>query len=129
MNSKKITKTITALIIVATILGTLNMVLGATIPTGDDATGYTGTGLDTTTNRIITIVQFICYAAAVILLVVLGVKWLVAAPDQKADMKKSAIVYVVGAFMVFAAGAILGVIKNVSTNTITNTSSTPAKTN
>lgn len=52
------------------------------------------------------------------MLIVLGVKWLVAAPDQKADIKKSAVIYVIGAIMVFAAGVILRVIRNVSTNTI-----------
>ena len=119
MNYKTVTKIITILLIIATILGAVNMVFAVDIPSGT-ATGVTGTGLDTTTSNIIGIVQFICYAAAVILLVVLGVKWIAAAPDEKANIKKGAVIYVVGAVLVFAAGAILQVIKNVANNTVAN---------
>jgi len=118
MNYKTVTKIITILLIIATILGAVNMVFAdIDIPSGA-AEGYTGSGLDTTTSRVIGIVQFICYAAAVILLIVLGVKWLVAAPDQKADIKKSAVIYVIGAVMVFAAGVILQVIRKVANQTV-----------
>ena len=117
MNYKTVTKIITILLIIATILGAVNMVFAVDIPSGT-ATGVTGTGLDTTTSNIIGIVQFVCYAAAVILLVILGVKWISAAPDAKADIKKSAVIYVVGAALVFAAGAILQVIRNVMDKTI-----------
>ena len=117
MNYKTLTKIITILLIIATILGAVNMVFAVDIPSGT-ATGVTGTGLDTTTSNIIGIVQFVCYAAAVILLVILGVKWISAAPDAKADIKKSAVIYVVGAALVFAAGAILQVIRNVMEKTI-----------
>ena len=119
MNYKKVTKIITALILIATILGAVNMVFAddISIPNGSNG-GYSGTGLDTTTSNIIGIVQFICYAAAVILLVYLGVKWISAAPEGKADIKKSAIIYVVGAALVFAAGAILQVIRDVMDKTI-----------
>lgn len=119
MNYKTVTKIITILLIIATILGAVNMVFAGdiNIPNGSNG-GYSGTGLDTTTSNIIGIVQFICYAAAVILLVILGVKWISAAPDQKADLKKSAVIYVVGAVLVFAAGAILQVIRSVANNTV-----------
>lgn len=121
MNYKTVTKIITILLIIATILGAVNMVFAndINIPNGSNG-GYSGTGLDTTTSNIIGIVQFICYAAAVILLVILGVKWIMAAPDQKADLKKSAVIYVVGAVLVFAAGAILQVIRSVANNTVKN---------
>ena len=54
----------------------------------------------------------------VILLVILGVKWISATPDAKADIKKSAVIYVVGARLVFVTGAILQVIRNVMDKTI-----------
>ena len=117
MNYKTVTKIITILLIIATILGAVNMVFAVDIPSGT-ATGVTGTGLDTTTSNIIGVVQFVCYAAAVILLVYLGVKWIAAAPEAKADIKKSAVIYVIGAVMVFAAGVILQVIRNVANNTV-----------
>ena len=119
MNYKTVTKIITILLIIATILGAVNMVFADSIEIpGGTNTGISGTGLDTTAKNIIGIVQFVCYAAAVILLVILGVKWISAAPDAKADIKKSAVIYVVGAALVFAAGAILQVIRNVMEKTI-----------
>ena len=117
MNYKTVTKIITILLIIATILGAVNMVFADSIEIPGSSNPIPGTGLDTTTSNIIGIVQFICYAAAVILLIVLGVKWLIAAPDQKADIKKSAVIYVIGAVLVFAAGAILQVIRKVMENT------------
>ena len=119
MNYKTVTKIITILLIIATILGAVNMVFADSIEIpGGTNTGVSGTGLETTVKNIIGIVQFICYAAAVILLVILGVKWISAAPEGKADIKKSAVIYVVGAALVFAAGAILQVIKKVADNTV-----------
>ena len=72
----------------------------------------------TTANNIIGIVQVICYAAAVIMLVMLGVKFITASPEGKAEIKKSAIIYVIGAVIVFAAGTLLSVISSVSTNVV-----------
>ena len=121
MNYKTVTKIITILLIIATILGAVSMVFADSIKIpGGTNTGISGTGLETTAKNIIGIVQFVCYAAAVILLVILGVKWISAAPDAKADIKKSAVIYVIGAVMVFAAGAILQVIKSVANKTVAN---------
>ena len=47
---------------------------------------------------------------------VLGVKFITSSPEGKAEIKKSAVIYVIGAIMVFAAGIILGVIQNVANN-------------
>jgi len=82
--------------------------------------GNTGaaTAVTTTDNNIIGIVQVICYAAAVIMLVMLGVKFITASPEGKAEIKKSAIIYVIGAVIVFAAGTLLSVISSVSTNVV-----------
>ncbi len=116
MTIKRMSKIVVALIIIATILSAFSMVLadGIDIPTG---TAPTATGFKTTVSNIIGIVQFICYAAAVVLIVILGVKFMTASPDGKAEIKKSAVIYVVGAVLVFAAGLILNLIKNM-TNTV-----------
>ena len=46
------------------------------------------------------------------MLIVLGVKFISASPDGKAEIKKSAVIYVVGAVLVFFAGIILEWVKN-----------------
>ena len=118
MTMKRIAKILTVLIIIATMLSAV-FAEGAADVLGN-LKGNTGaaTAVTKTANNIIGIVQVICYAAAVIMLVILGVKFIIASPEAKADIKKSAIMYVIGAIIVFAAGALLGVISNLSTTVV-----------
>ena len=121
MTMKRIAKILTVLIIIATIATMLSAVFaeGAADVLGQ-LKGNTGaaTAVTKTANNIIGIVQVICYDVAVIMLVYLGVKFIIASPEAKADIKKSAIMYVIGAIIVFAAGTLLGVISNLSTNVV-----------
>ena len=65
---------------------------------------------------IIGVIQVIGVAVAIIMLVMLGIKYVSAAPSEKADIKKSAAIYVVGAVLLFAATFILGFVKNLVTD-------------
>ena len=65
---------------------------------------------------IINIVQIVGTGVAIIMLIVLAIKYISAAPGDKADIKKHAVVYVVGAIVLFAATGILQIIKNFSGN-------------
>lgn len=121
MTMKRIAKILTVLIIIATIATMLSAVFAeGAADVLRNLKGNTGaaTAVTKTANNIIGIVQVICYAAAVIMLVILGVKFIIASPEAKADIKKSAIMYVIGAIIVFAAGALLGVISNLSTTVV-----------
>ena len=69
-------------------------------------------------SRILNIVAYICYVAAFILLIMLGIKYMTAAPDGKAEVKKMAVIYVIGAILVFATGIVLNVISNTATNVL-----------
>ena len=115
MSSKKIMKIGIVLMVIATLLLTVNMVFGLEIPSPDPTPVH---HISPTATRIIGIVSYICYAAAVILLVVLGVRFMTASPEGKAEIKKSAVIYVVGAALVFAAAAILSIIKATLGDTI-----------
>ena len=112
----------TILVIAMMLVSTLSAVF-ATGAAGvlKELNGNTGaaTAVTKTANNIIGIVQVICYAAAVIMLVLVGVKFITASPEGKAEIKKSAIQYVIGAIIVFAAGALLGVISNLSNSVVT----------
>ena len=118
----RIMKITTILVIAMMLVSTLSTVF-ATGAAGvlKDLNGNTGaaTAVTKTANNIIGIVQVICYAAAVIMLVLVGVKFITASPEGKAEIKKSAIQYVIGAIIVFAAGALLGVISNLSNSVVT----------
>lgn len=68
-------------------------------------------GITSLFNNIIGIVQIIGTGIAVIMLIVLAIKYLMAAPSEKADIKKGALIYVVAAVILFAAVNILAVIQ------------------
>ena len=57
------------------------------------------------------VVQVVGVGVAVIMLIVLAIKYISAAPSDKAEIKKHAVVYVVGAIVLFAASGILGLIR------------------
>ena len=59
----------------------------------------------------LTIVQVVGVGVAVIMLIILAIKYISAAPSDKAEIKKHAVVYVVGAIVLFAASGILQLIK------------------
>ena len=65
---------------------------------------------------ILTIVKVVGCGVAVIMLIVLAIKYISAAPGDKADIKKHAVVYVVGAVVLFAASGILQIVKNFASN-------------
>lgn len=122
MKFSKITKIVTALVMVGTVTLSANMVFADTsisIPKQTNV-GYAGTGLSATMSNILGIVTVICYAAAVIMLLYLGVKYITASPEGKAEIKKTAIQYVIGAVLVFAAGTVLNIIKNIAGKTVTD---------
>lgn len=66
--------------------------------------------------QILGIVQTVGMAVAVIMLIVLAIKYISAAPNDKAEIKKHAVVYIVGAVILFAASGIVGIIKDFSGN-------------
>lgn len=117
MNSKRIAKIATILMIIATIAMACGMVFASSISVPEATNGGVG-AISGTVSNVIGVVTYICYAAAVVMLVYLGIKWITASPEAKADIKKGAIIYVIGAVLVFAAGLILNVIQNLAKSTI-----------
>lgn len=63
-------------------------------------------------NQVLGIVQVVAIAVAVIMLVVLAIKYLTSSPNEKADVKKSMWTYLIGAIVLFGASGILQIIKN-----------------
>lgn len=76
-------------------------------------------GIENLFDNIIGIVQVVATGIAVIMLMVVAIKYLTAAPEGKAEIKKSALMYVIAAAVLFGAVAILRVIADWS-ETIAN---------
>ena len=74
--------------------------------------GDVGNTVTNTAGQILTIVRIIGMAVAVIMLTILGIKYVAASPNEKADYKKGMTVYVIGAVLLFGASLLLGVIQN-----------------
>ena len=77
-------------------------------------TSGAASSLNTLIGAAITIVQVVGSGVAVVMLIVLAIKYISAAPSDKAEIKKHAVVYVVGAIVLFAASGILGIVKQFS---------------
>ncbi len=82
--------------------------------------GYTSAGgaetsAKTVIGAIITVVRVLAVGIAIIMLLVLAIKYMYAAPGDKAEIKKHAVVYVVGAVTLFATMGILGIIQKFAT--------------
>jgi hypothetical protein len=56
---------------------------------------------------VIAVVQFCCYAAAIIWVMIVGVKYMTSSPDGKAEMKKQAMAALIGGCILFSVGTII----------------------
>lgn len=62
------------------------------------------------TNTVISVVRIVAVGTALIMLMVLGMKYMISAPSDRADIKKHLIAYVIGAFIVFGSATIIGIL-------------------
>ena len=120
--SKKVTKILSILLVAVLMLGiaTTPVLASASMSwDGITITSNTSSNVVTSTENIagtiLGVVQVIGVAVAVIMLIVLAIKYISAAPNDKAEIKKHAVVYVVGAVVLFAASGILEIIKGFAT--------------
>lgn len=95
---------------VTTVFATL-----ADVPT-PDTNIQGGEGLTGTVGAVLGVIQFVGYAFAVGMLIYIGIKYMMSSANEKADLKKGAINYVIGAILVFAAASVVGIIKSLSGN-------------
>lgn len=84
--------------------------------TGDKAQGIKDFG-----GQIVAVVRTVGVLIAVVILLILGIKYMVGSAEEKADYKKSMIPYLVGAVLIFAASAVTGIVYDMATALNTNT--------
>lgn len=121
--NRKIMKLISILLVVVMAVTMLSTTVFATkdamdISQFDDITDNSGakTSFTNIVGALISIVQVVGMGVAIIMLIVMAIKYISAAPSEKAEIKKSATVYIVGAIVLFAASGILQIIKNFASN-------------
>ena len=125
--AKKVMKMIAIMLIASMVVAVCSQAVlavddGTSLTQFDGKTDNSGAS-DSAQNIIgalITIVQIIGTGVAIIMLIVLAITYISAAAGDKADIKKHAVVYVVGAIVLFAATGILQIIKSFSSNISAN---------
>ncbi len=124
---KKTTKIIGIMLIIAMLLMGMTTVCKAsddegtgTLDPGAIANQLTGTQSnaqgDVTRigNQLIGIITTVGVVVAVIILLVLGIKYMMGSASEKAEYKKTMIPYLVGAVLIFGASAIVQVVVNIA---------------
>ena len=115
MNTKtmKILTTICSVMVMIAMLGT---VVFAADPVTDPSklkADTTGTGgISTLGGRLMGILQTLGIVVSVLILMILGIKYMMGSAEEKAEYKKTMIPYIIGAILIFGASSISGIIFN-----------------
>jgi hypothetical protein len=121
--NKKVLKAITVLLMLtAIVFAAVTPVLGAVDapnPSSSYEQGDTSDAKKAAENivgALIDIFQVVGVGVAIIMLVMLAIKYLSAAPNEKAEIKKSVSIYVLGAVLLFAASGVLEIVQQFAAN-------------
>lgn len=117
---KVISTLLLAIMLVASVAGTVLAVDPNTVLNGLDGNGNVQTSdLTKVGNNIVTIIQVVGIVIAVIVLLIIGIKYMMGSASEKAEFKKSMIPYIVGAVLIFAGTSLVRVIYSLSTSVST----------
>ena len=104
MSVKKIQKIVSALMLTVMLITMVSVVSLATTPKEIKAdTSVTSSAITTAGQKIVGVLQIVGVVLSVIMLTVIGIKYLMGSAEEKADYKKSLMPYVIGAALVFTA--------------------------
>ena len=115
--NKKLLKIVTVLLIIMTMVSISISSLALTPGELEGNTDAQGTNEITNVgNSVIGILQVVGIVLSVIVLIVLGIKYMMGSAEEKAEYKKTMMPYIIGAALVFAASAIAGILYNFLSN-------------
>lgn len=124
MSKRNIMRIFSIALMVAMIAMCLSNIAFADMPDPSDFKGSESTTKNSFNNildTVLGVVQVIGVAIAVIMLIVLAIKYISSAPGERAEIKKHAVVYIVGAVVLFGATGLLQIIKTFASETIKST--------
>ncbi len=119
-NINKTIKIATFLTIAIMLIMTVSSVF-ATVSVNPNNFSGNATDINTTivtnwSNNIINVVSTIGSAAAIVMLIILGVKYMMGSAEEKAEYKKTLLPYIIGAVFVFGASVLTTVVFNFINN-------------
>lgn len=108
---KVISTLLLTIMLVASIAGTVLAVDPNTVLNGLNGNGNVQTNdLTKVGNNIVTIINVVGIVIAVIILLIIGIKYMIGSASEKAEYKKTMIPYIVGAVLIFAGTSLVRVI-------------------
>ncbi len=70
--------------------------------------------VNSTAGAAVSVIRIVAASIAVIMLLVIAMRYMISSPGDRADIKKHAVAYVIGAFVLFGVTGILGVLVDLS---------------
>lgn len=70
--------------------------------------------VDKSAITVLAVARIVCVAIAIVMLLTIAMKYMMSSPGDRADIKKHAVNYVLGAFILFGVNGILSIINNIS---------------
>ena len=119
--NKKTMRIICAVVIALTVIVSLcNVCMAIEVTDIKPNTKVQSTNLTNICSNIAGIIRNVGIVLAVVILMILGIKYMVGSAEEKADYKKSMIPYLVGAIILFGAAGIAQVVVSLSGNLTTS---------
>ena len=115
---KKTVKILSLALMIMLLVATTTTVMAASAQTGITPESITGqsdvdiTGITNIGNSIVKVLTTIGIVASVIVLIVLGIKYMMGSAEEKAEYKKTLMPYIIGAALIFAASTIANIVYN-----------------
>ena len=116
--NKKIIKMISIFVLAVFLCAICSNVLAAVSDFSGATTGFGGgdAKIKKIINAILSLVRNIGVGIAVIILMSLGCKYMMASAGERAEIKKYAITYIIGAVVLFASSTLIGIIQKFALN-------------
>ena len=120
---KKQVRIVSAILLILIALVSVSNVVLATQPVDGALTtlgkNEANTSVISFGQKIVPIVRAIGVIAAVLILMVVGIKYMMGSAEEKAEYKKTIPAYIIGAILVFAAAQIIGFIIEIANTSFT----------
>ena len=101
-------KKVVSVLLTLAMMATMMSVSLASNPVGPITATIGVGGLEGAIRKILGAIQWIGYAFAIGMLIYIGIKYMMSAANEKADLKKGLINYVIGAVLIAATATICG---------------------
>lgn len=110
---KNIIKILTMILMLFMLANITSLVYADEIDPSDFSSIYSKTGvtdLDEKTGKILNVVQIVGTSVSLVALLVLGMRYMLSSPNEKASIKEKLIPYVIGTIIFFAASNLVAIV-------------------